>query len=145
MKKDHQINSKMPKWKEQRIDSRIFHAESRMFAGELPDRMVKNGKELSFLTVKGNDLPMVDRIQNGYLYEGTRGFVWQTTYKHTKSGCLHENLVLYKFKKIGGRQLDIFYRKNTNELNLFFSSQLKRDTYYDELINDREILSRENI
>ena len=139
------IKKKIPKWKEERIDARIFNAESRMFAGDLPDRMIKNGKELSFLTVKGNDLPMVERIQNGYLYEGTRDFIWQTTKKHDSKGFLLEKVVLYKFKKIGAKQLDIYYRKNTNKINLFFATKARRDAYYDELMNERTVLPRNNL
>jgi hypothetical protein len=141
---DNQIEKKIPKWKEERIDARIFNAESRMFAGDLPTRMVKNGEKLSFQTVKGNDLPMVERIQNGYLYEGTNDFIWQTTTRHTKPGFMPEKTVLYKFRKVASRQLDIYYRKNRNKLNLYFASMSKRDAYYDELINKRRILNREN-
>ena len=139
---DNQEKKKIPKWKEERIDARIFHAESRMFAGELPDRMVKNGKELSFLTVKGNDLPMIERIQTGFLYKGINGYIWKTTNKHKAKGLLDSKRAVYQFKKIDMLQITIKYRRS--HIDLYFTSAEKRDNYYNELINGREILDRRN-
>ena len=58
-----------------RIDTRIFNAQSRVFAGELPDKIFKNGKEIDYLTVKANDLPIVERIQVGVICYDLNDFI----------------------------------------------------------------------
>ena len=50
-----------------RADTRIFNLQSRLFAGELPDKVYKNNKEVDYFTTKANDLPIIERLQEGLL------------------------------------------------------------------------------
>lgn len=134
--KQEKVQPKLSKRKERQIENRIFGAQSRMFAGELPDRIFKNGKELDFLTVKSNELPRIECLQEGVLFDGLEGFIWKVNKPSDPKKRL-EIRPNYKFKKKGKHKIILKYRRNHMELH--FNAKSKRDLYFDELINGRKI------